>query len=124
MEDHSIDSQRLSHLETEVASIKTTVYSQNKKLEGIEKGLDKISDKVAAKSTDWKTLAAWASLILGLTIYHGNLTLKPINSSINTLDSTLQRDMRLLDEINAVKLESIYKDVKRNTETLSKCNIK
>lgn len=82
-------SQRIDQLGGEVQRGFASIYAR----------LEAMSERSAAKAaTNWGTLAAWATVVLGLGSAIGYMALRPVEQHLERLDTTLQREMRQLDD--------------------------
>jgi len=109
---------RIGQLEVEVSGIKTDVHHLRGEMGHIGEAIGKLSDKLANNKTDWKMLAAWASVILAIMVYHGELVITPIENQITQMDITLQREMRLLDGALEQKAHSLDTQLQREMRLL------
>lgn len=70
---------RLGHLEKENASIVTSLESLTQSVNSLVVDVRGIK---AGGKTNWGMLASWASVIIAVMVYHGNLTVSPLYKSI------------------------------------------
>lgn len=126
---------RLGTLETKVASIGTEVHHLRGEISNIGNAIRSLNDKVSSKGTDWKTLAAWASVLLGVMVYHGRLAMQPvelrINESYRTLssesilrDSAQQKEIKALQDKLLDKVQDIHRLQDKTDERIHRLHVK
>lgn len=117
---------RVGRLERDVTALGANVESLTASVEKLNANVQHLSETVSQSTkADWKTLAAWASVVIAVVVYHGDLSLKPLDLSfrditaeVKQLDEVLQREMRLLDATSEAKIEHLDKTLQREMRLL------
>lgn len=94
---------RLHKVETEVGELRTVIAGVEVTLQGHGATLARIATTLEQKnSTDWKALASWATVMLGIVGLVGSLILAPMRSQMNSNAEAIGRlsDYRILDTRN------------------------
>lgn len=92
--------QKIGDLSEQIVGVSTQLRHQDQQLNTIESQLSAIATSVQqSTATDWKTLAAWATVLLAVVALYTNLNLAPIKEAI--LDSRADR-VDLRNEVKAV----------------------
>lgn len=126
---HEMDD-RMSAVEKAVAGQEAALIalsdnqrSTSNRLDQIGKDLGSKIDSLSSQGTNWAALASWAGVIVAITTYHTSITTQPIRDMIDLksavisaqvggLDSTLQREMRLLTENQKTEISALRDRVK------------
>jgi DNA repair exonuclease SbcCD ATPase subunit len=112
---------RIGKIEQEQAAIVQALKSVQTTLSGLA---DKVTNIQDGNRTNWGTLAAWASVVVAIMVYHGNITMQPISEmskirhdmqqeDIEKLDKVLHREMKLIDQENQIRLDGLEKILQR-----------
>lgn len=95
--------QRVHKVETDLAEVRTEIAGISVSLQGQGATLARIANTLEQKSaTDWKALAAWASVVLGITGLVASLILTPMRAQMQANADAIGRlnDYRIIDTRN------------------------
>lgn len=94
--------QGISHLKEQLAGISTQMKHQDEMLGSIQSSMNGISNTVQARgATDWKSLAAWAAVIVSLVIFYTNLTTAPVRDQQSKNTDEIARQWSRLDALTS-----------------------
>ncbi len=94
--------QGISHLKEQLAGISTQMKHQDEMLGSIQSSMVAISNTVQARgATDWKSLAAWAAVIVSLVIFYTNLTASPLRDQQSKNTEEISRQWARIDTLTA-----------------------
>ena len=78
---------RIAEIEQDVAGLQVSVSATLRKIDEQTGTLNKIVD---GSQTNWQTLAAWATVMLGVMIYHGQLVNEPLEIRLKNAETHQQ----------------------------------
>jgi hypothetical protein len=125
----------VAELQAEMRGLRVELNSQSDKMTEISSTLHAVA---AASKTNWGTLAAWATVIVGAMVFYTNLSREPLAQSVRQakelaliyyqqqadkvedLDAVLQREMRQLDDTIDERIQSLDGEVAVNTARTEK----
>jgi hypothetical protein len=79
---------RLSVVEQDTATLSANVVNLTHAIESLAGDIRSIKDN---NKTNWGTLAAWASVIVAVMVYHNNLAVIPIKENCREIKSEISR---------------------------------
>lgn len=79
---------RLSVVEQDTATLSANVVNLTHAIESLASDIRSIKDN---NKTNWGTLAAWASVIVAVMVYHNNLAVIPIKENCREIKSEISR---------------------------------
>lgn len=98
--------QRVHKVETELAEVRTDIAGILVNQQGQGATLSRIANTLEQRNaTDWKALASWATVILGIVGLVASLILAPMRSQMEANQAAIDRlaDYRILDTRNQVE---------------------
>lgn len=98
--------QRVHKVETELSEVRTDIAGISVNLQSQGATLARIANTLEQKSaTDWKALASWATVILGIVGLVASLILSPMRAQMEANQAAIDRlaDYRIVDTRNQVE---------------------
>lgn len=84
--------QRINKVEGDLGEVREQLAGMNANLQSQSQMLSRIAlNQEQKSSTDWKSLAAWASVILAVVALFSTLALNPIKEGLSSVNSTIGR---------------------------------
>jgi len=118
----------------DMAGIDRRVGNVEQKITGLEVGMENLIGQVSelanvvrnmasASRTNWATLATWAAVVLAAMVYHSDLVMAPLRDNIienktvtaerfEMMEMAIQRELKLRDELEQVRLQTIEREKK------------
>lgn len=100
---------RIGHIEREFADTRAQIAGMGVNLAGLSQSFARVQQLVESRnSTDWKSLAAWASVILAVVGFGIQLILGPIRASLDAQSEAI----RTLNEYRVTDARAQNADVR------------
>lgn len=112
-------STRLSHLESEVASVVVKVDSLEENVRRIAKGVEVLGERFVDRTKpQWGVMASWASVLIALGALYTSMALNPVKEKQDWIFAGLQEHIATEGHLGMVKELKFVNEKVRNLDTV------